>query len=243
MPWAEHDHESPLPPPSPSFHPEMGYFSPSLPTRRLMRVGLITGVCGIVLGAIAAMALVPGQRLEAARVGVAATVGEAAARIGTDTAGAVAPGASAAARKPCSEQASPSSDRNCGGDTSGKAPGVRVLAPSPVSPGEGARAALQGAVPAAGDLTPTDEPQPPAATPPAHEKTAHVRKKKRSRSRQDDPRSAYAAPNGGRYEPGARYDYGTRYDSGTRYDYGSRRDYGPRYPQQRQSGNRGGWSW
>jgi len=250
MPWAEHDYVSP-PPSPPTFHPEMGYLSPSLPTRRLLRVGLITGACGIALGVIAAMALVPGQQkpAQALRVEAAATVGQTDAKGQSDpnTTAAVASSPTAAGRRPCADPTSASKDRNCA-DASQKSASVRVLAPSPAGQLEGAPALPQGA-PAAGELKLTEEPQSPAASQSPPEKTAHVRKKKRSRSRQEDPRSAYASP-GGRYEPGprgdARYDFSPRYESrfepAARYESGPRAYNGPRYPQERW-GNRGGWSW
>jgi hypothetical protein len=211
MPWAEHDHELPLPSLPPArFHPEMGYFAPSPPTRRLMRVGLIAGVGGIALGAIAAFALVPGSRPGPLRVDAPATVGQAAA---------------AATRGETTATVAPA--------TTAKPAPVRVLAPSPTGPDEGSRAALQGATPAVDEIKPAEEPQTPAASTPSHEKTAQVRKKKRSRSRQEEARSAYASPYNGRYEPG------------TRYDNGRRPYYAPAYPQQQrqQWGNRDGWSW
>jgi hypothetical protein len=226
MPWAEHDQVSQPTPTAPKFHPEMGYLCPSPQSRRLLRVGLIAGACGLALGAaIAATALSPVQRPGAARAEAATTVGQTAA----DRTAAVAP----AAQRACSEQTWPYIDRTCLNDASPKPPPARVLAPaSTAAPVEGVRIATQSATPASAEVKPADEPQPPAASPPAREKTAQVRKKKRSRSRQDEPRSAYASP------------YGERNGSVTGYDLGARYDSGPRYPQQqRRQTWSGGWSW
>jgi len=214
----------------------MGYLCPSPHSRRVLRVGLISGACGLAFGAIAATALMSTPSPSATRAQSAATVGQATASgHADDAAAAVAPGVASAAQRPCSEQTWPYIDRTCINDAAPKPAPVRVLAPA--APTEGARGATQGATQeaalAGGDLKPADDLQPPAVSPPAREKTAQVRKKKRShtRSRDDDSRSAYVSPN-------ARYDYGMRNDYGTRYDYGAR------YPQQqRRETWSGGWSW
>src|SRR5262245_44827714 len=179
MPWAEHEYELPTSPP-PKFHPEMGYLSPSLPTRRLIRVGLITGLCGIALGAIAAMALVPSQTpSEALRVEAAATVGQTPIQTpmkgsgDPDTTAAVAPAPAGAARQPCTDPTSKSKDGNCLTDGTQKAAPARVLAPTPSGPLEGARALPQSA-PAAGELKLTEDPQAPAASQSTPDRTAQA---------------------------------------------------------------------
>src|SRR5262245_31954724 len=76
MPWAEHDYAEPLPPSPPAFHPEMGYLAPSRSTRRVLRVGLIAGVCGIALCTIAAVTRLPMQSSGAARADGTSTMGQ-----------------------------------------------------------------------------------------------------------------------------------------------------------------------
>ena len=83
MPWAEHDYVSPPPVTSaPQYHPEFGYLSPTPQARRNWRVGVIAGVCGIMLGAVGVMTLGsasgPGKS-GPAKVEANGTVGRAAA--------------------------------------------------------------------------------------------------------------------------------------------------------------------
>src|SRR4051794_40681793 len=105
MPWAVHDNVTPPPPPTPTFHPEMGYLCPSPHSRRVLRVGLISGACGLAFGAIAATALMSTPSPSATRAQSAATVGQATASgHADDAAAAVAPGVASAAQRPCSEQ-------------------------------------------------------------------------------------------------------------------------------------------
>lgn len=182
MPWAEHDYAEPLPSKPPAFHPEMGYLAPSLSTRRLLRIGLIAGV-GIALGAFAAVSHLPAQNTSAAMASTTSTMGEL-----------ITTGRAENSATLMKESDNPSPNQR--------------LASSPAAPADGSRGAVQGATPAADELTLAEEPQSPAVTAPQPEK--RVRKKKIARVRQDDTRNAYALPYGGRYDYGTRYDYGMR---------------------------------
>lgn len=175
MPWAEHEQVAPPPasPSPPPYHPEFGYLSPSPHSRRSMRVGLIAGACGILLGAVGVSALTSGPGPNGSKSEPPSTVGRSTAdhpaRVDTAAAGALALSA-----------LPPSSDRS---------PPPAIQAP-PVLTGKPTTTALAGP-PDTDDLKPAD---PPTAVP-QREKTVRVHKRKHRKEREDSgPRTAYGAP-------------------------------------------------
>jgi hypothetical protein len=205
-----------FPPEPPEFHPEFGYFWPAAQTRRLVSVGLLSTVFGLLFGAIAVVAMTPRAdpgpgpaetALCAASVDEPVTVGVATSASVTSATAvdpAIAPISAAAptqstatATKSCREQIWPYLDGNCLNNTARKRPPARVLKPE--APAQSAPA----------QVVPVPTPEITAAARAAEsskasrkrEKMARMRQRERDRGiaerergRYADPRSAYASP-------------------------------------------------
>jgi hypothetical protein len=211
----------------PEFHPEFGYFWPAAQTRRIARIGLAATACGALFGAIAVLAMTPHPDPDAVRIESALTVTpleSPAPTVASNPTPVVAAAATptiaapepAVPAKPCKEQTWPYLDGKCTNGTPIKQDQVRVLRPE--APAQSAPALVVPATPS--DVTAAAQlPETPAAKSKKAQKVAQSRQRKRRgyddmaeadpRSRYGDPRSAYAAPSGGRYEqPPARRDWG-----------------------------------
>jgi hypothetical protein len=178
----------------PQIHPEFGYFCPTLPARRMMRVALIAAVCGLAFGAVGVLALSSpsGKAPDASASAAAADNGS------TNVASTV--GLSAAPAVSCAEQTWPFLDRPCLRGTMGWRD-VRML------PATGAASSVSE--PPAAEVVQVKQPEEPAAVAPTNKRDkAQQRKRSRSHRDQEAARRAYASRNGYRYERGPIYGYG-----------------------------------
>jgi len=203
-------------------HPEFGYLAPKAPLRRNLRVGLIAGIVGLVLGGAAVMALAARSKPEVAKleptlafasIDEVATAPAAASpepvtdpipastTAGTPTGVTPPPGAAA---KPCKEQTWPYLGSNCLTGTTHRWRRIRVLppdAPTQTAPVKTADATVDGGNP----------PDPAGATPSKKRKSEYKSRHRRGRE-QDDAGTAYATPYEGR--PDSRRRNEARQESG-----------------------------
>jgi hypothetical protein len=210
----------------PEFHPEFGYFWPAAHTRRIVRIGLASTAFGALFGAIAVLAMTPRPDPDLARAETASAAAPVEGRVDVAASTAAsnptvempAPAAaqpSAAPVKTCKEQTWPYLDGKCLNGAPRKRQQVRVLRPE--EPAQSATAQIVPAMPS--DVTAAAQmPETPMAAPKKRQKTTQTRQRKRRdideaaemdlRNRYADPRSAYAAPYGTRYQPPPRRDFG-----------------------------------
>ncbi len=203
-------------------HPEFGYLAPKAPLRRNLRVGLLAGIVGLVLGGVAVMALAARSKPEVAKpeptlafasIDEVATAPAAASpepvadpipastTPGTPTGVTPPPGAAA---KPCKEQTWPYLGSNCLTGTTHRWRRIRVLppdTPTQTAPVKTADPAVDGGNP----------PDPAGATPSKKRKSEYKGRHRRGRE-QDDAGAAYATPYEGR--PDSRRRNEARQESG-----------------------------
>jgi hypothetical protein len=178
----------------PQIHPEFGYFCPTPLTRRLVRVGLLAALGGLMLGAVGVVALTHSPPPTTVAQGTSESIkNDSDPTVRTAAAETPAPAGTAT---PCAQQAWPFVDRPCMRGSAGWQGGRAVPAPPP-RPATAA-APVQTMTPAAtvtpvptlasveplqkaerGDITPPDV----LDTPPKREKTAQSRKRSRHQAR------------------------------------------------------------